>query len=689
MRLDGRKAIGPAGLLTILWILAVMLVGPAGDFPLNDDWAYGQSVKTLLSTGLFKPEAWMAMTLVAQVFWGALFCLPFGFSFTALRFSTLVLALVGILSIYGIGKLLSRSKRTALFLALMLAFNPWYFSLSFTFMTDVPFLGVFLLANYFFLRALRSENRWMVLWGTLIGLVATLIRQFGLLAPLGFGIAFLLKKQDVKKAALAFLPVLLIFAGMLGYMEWLTQSSGLPEGYGKPGLLADRLRYVNLIDAFRDRAGVILFYSGLFLLPVTLIAVPVTTLRSFWNALFSGVTVLGLAWFAWDEIPSGNIFYNLGLGPKVLKLGLIDSPESPKHFAAGWTMLKILGFTGGWLLLWSLMSRKTVQYPPNFRQSFQAGVVVMLVLYLGYLFVDYYFWDRYLMVLLPLIAFLMFPEAGERWSGIRRGLSILFLSITAAFSVAATHDYFAWNEARWRALAALQDAGIPADQIDGGFEFNAWKETGVRRAPSKYGKSWWFVNEDNYVVNFDSLPCYRTVDRYAYQKWLPPGLGYIYTRRRDPSYQIDSIYFCDAERLTPDGTRFRSRKETRHFLNGIRQDSSYHRSGEYAIRLTPASPYGFTTHLDSVEACARIAVQVWRYAPQGQGTGGIVFSTPGDDGLYEFQAYAIRRESSGWELLQHEITIPPAFEGETLSVFIWNPGGSEEWFDDLELGYSY
>src|SRR5689334_10088256 len=77
-------------LITILWVFMVILVNPIGDFPLNDDWAYGWTVKTLLETGSFVLSDWTAANLLPQALWGILFCLPFGFSFTALRFSTLI-----------------------------------------------------------------------------------------------------------------------------------------------------------------------------------------------------------------------------------------------------------------------------------------------------------------------------------------------------------------------------------------------------------------------------------------------------------------------------------------------------------------------------------------------------------------------------------------------------------------------
>ena len=73
-------------LLGLIWICMILLANPIGDFPLNDDWAYGYSVQHLLQHGELRFSDWTATNLLGQVVWGALFCLPLGFSFTALRY---------------------------------------------------------------------------------------------------------------------------------------------------------------------------------------------------------------------------------------------------------------------------------------------------------------------------------------------------------------------------------------------------------------------------------------------------------------------------------------------------------------------------------------------------------------------------------------------------------------------------
>ena len=148
--------------ITFLWSLAIIIVNPSGNFPLGDDWSFGIAVKRLLEEGSFRPTGWTSPTLVTQVLWGALFCIPFGFSFEALRLSTLVLSLMGIFSIYLLIRYIyiyqPHPRWLALLVALVIAFNPIYFNLSYTFFTDVPFTAFMAMSLLFFIRSLRSES---------------------------------------------------------------------------------------------------------------------------------------------------------------------------------------------------------------------------------------------------------------------------------------------------------------------------------------------------------------------------------------------------------------------------------------------------------------------------------------------------------------------------------------------------
>ena len=86
----------------------------------------------------------------------------------------------------------------------------------------------------------------------------------------------------------------------------------------------------------------------------------------------------------------------------------------------------------------------------------------------------------------------------------------MLLAGTAWFAVSATHDYLAWNRARWAALADLtQRDHVDPSRIDGGFEFNALHYYG--RRPARSGLSWWWVQDDEYRVAFGPMDGYVTL----------------------------------------------------------------------------------------------------------------------------------------------------------------------------------
>ncbi len=85
---------------------------------------------------------------------------------------TLIFGLAGVGATYFILKEVGLSRGVCLIGSLTLALNPIYFSLSYTFMTDVPFYTVFVLSAYFFLRSIRTDSRQAEALGALISWVA-------------------------------------------------------------------------------------------------------------------------------------------------------------------------------------------------------------------------------------------------------------------------------------------------------------------------------------------------------------------------------------------------------------------------------------------------------------------------------------------------------------------------------------
>ena len=167
----------------MFFAVAALASGAYRDVPVIDDWTYAWSVEQLLYHGRFAMLDWSAVFPVGPAIWGAAWSLVFGFSFATLRLSTLVLALVGCGALYLILRELDASPRVALLGALSVAANPVFFLLSSSFMTDVPFVALTLLALLCYVRAHRRGEARLLWWGGLWACLSCLDRQIGVLTP--------------------------------------------------------------------------------------------------------------------------------------------------------------------------------------------------------------------------------------------------------------------------------------------------------------------------------------------------------------------------------------------------------------------------------------------------------------------------------------------------------------------------
>jgi hypothetical protein len=133
------------GLLALAMLALLSVLSPQGEFPINDDWVHARVVQVLLERGRLESFGldWPVARLPGLL--GALFAEVFGFSHTVLRASTLALAAAGVLACYALLRDLLGPAR-ALLGALVLLINPLFVNLSYSFMTDVPFLSLALCA---------------------------------------------------------------------------------------------------------------------------------------------------------------------------------------------------------------------------------------------------------------------------------------------------------------------------------------------------------------------------------------------------------------------------------------------------------------------------------------------------------------------------------------------------------------
>ena len=80
-------------LLVAIQIVVTLLVSPRGNFGVNDDWTYAQSVLWLIGEHRVRLSAWATPNLLPQILMGGLATAIFGFSFEVLRHLTQIVAI--------------------------------------------------------------------------------------------------------------------------------------------------------------------------------------------------------------------------------------------------------------------------------------------------------------------------------------------------------------------------------------------------------------------------------------------------------------------------------------------------------------------------------------------------------------------------------------------------------------------
>jgi 4-amino-4-deoxy-L-arabinose transferase-like glycosyltransferase len=495
------RVLAVPGVLALAMVALLMTVPPVGEFPIDDDWLYARTVQSLLEQGRLELPVWAANSLVLQVYWGALFSRFLGFSHEVLRLSTLVLGAAGVLACYLLLRELLDDRR-ALLGALLLLFNPLYVFLSYSFMTDVPFLSLALWSLFCSVRALRGPRpsvAWLAAGSVLAG-GAYLVRQVGVLLPMAalggllltVGWRTSLSPRFAAAVLGPMLPALLLGAYFdnqrgpiredpLGWTLafWVDQSPGLI-----PLLLA---RLAGACSTL-----------GLLTLPASvgiLLGQPSFALTGRRRALAAGLLLaLALGFIALVYLPRvdyatyrllfphlGNVLTERGFEARTLHQ---SSPASITIPPPALVLITLAGILAGGLLVlaWvSALSRERMRGRLSVPLLFGLLVFIASLLYAQ-------FYDRYLLTIFPsslLVVFLACPDPGlavaGRSSGVRARLgrsagtlALAGVALFAAWSVWWEREYLERRAALWQAGQTLVERGIPPEQIEGGREWNGW-----------------------------------------------------------------------------------------------------------------------------------------------------------------------------------------------------------------------
>jgi Dolichyl-phosphate-mannose-protein mannosyltransferase len=146
-------------------LVCALISRPFTTMGICDDGPYILMAQTLATTGHIVYNGWAAAMIVLQLYLGAAFIKLFGFSFTTVRMSTLLIAAITAFVLQRTMVRANISERNATIGTLALVLSPLYLVLSVTFMSDITGLFAIVLCLYGCLRALQSStDRSSIAW---------------------------------------------------------------------------------------------------------------------------------------------------------------------------------------------------------------------------------------------------------------------------------------------------------------------------------------------------------------------------------------------------------------------------------------------------------------------------------------------------------------------------------------------
>lgn len=481
------------GIIAAAFVATLLLIPPQHEYPIIDDWIYAGSVRTMQQTGVFTVGDSQA-NLFGLAIWGLLWSNLFHFSFTTLTYSTLVMSLACLFAFYGIARAVRVPPGGALLGTGLLGFNTIFLHLSYSFMTDVPFLALTLLACYCYVRGLQSENLTWFVFGSLFAGWSFLIRQFGGLVAIVFLLYLVADALITRKARWREMLIIIVIpaAFLLGWRLWLpmTSTSGIALGAAQ--------RSAAIVG--KDVWPHVILFRFLAVLPLTaLFAVSAVKLKRtrWWLAPVLGIAVV-FAIYAiilpnrgWIEIPDPTPVIQLGSlsFPMPQEIFLFDAignivridgidffqyPQQPVWPTAVWWLIWLLGLGLGvvilskiagslWDWLKSLRRPSLTPLAPVYLTG--AAIFAISIAFPGDLF------DRYILGFIPFL--ILFMVRGSRaWSRRAWVFSIVALAVLASFTLLAKADQMGHDNARWQAGQWLSSKVGGAVHV--GYDYNYW-----------------------------------------------------------------------------------------------------------------------------------------------------------------------------------------------------------------------
>lgn len=475
-----------------VFLICALATHPVAEIGMNDDWSYIKSAQILATTGRIVYNGWAAPILGWQLYLGAAFIKLFGPSFTAIRASTVLVALGTTFMVHRTLSRVGINSRNATIGTLSLVLSPLFLPLALSFMSDVGGLFCVVLCFYACLRSLQAKTDFAVLaWLTFAALsnaVLGTVRQaswLGVLIVVPSTIWLLRSRRYVVMAGVLVCATSVMFIYVS--LQWFSKQ---PFSVIEP-LITAKIGTQTLYQAAVQFVG--LFFAGvMFLLPVVIAfsrGISMRDRRTTDFLIVGGVLCLTIGLLLlWRDPDTFAVLLAPYAGNYVTRRGMVDTTpiQGTRPVVLSWGIRMVLTWTVLAAILQFVaflrLGRRTMESSPQqSRLSFNNLLVLAVPFLIGYsmllipraLSIIAQLMDRYLLPLLFVAMLIALRLFQDRVQAKLPAVSVILTAVFAVYAVVGTHDAFSLYRAKAKAIAELRAAGVPDLSIDGGFEHNA------------------------------------------------------------------------------------------------------------------------------------------------------------------------------------------------------------------------
>jgi len=550
--------------------LAILVIGPGRQMmPEDDGWAYARSVLHLLQTGQYRLDAWAAAGMPVQIGLAAGLSSLLGYSLGLLEATTVALLCVGLVSLMQLLQEWGASRPRAAAMTLAFAAAPGVMLLSFSFMSDIQFVGWVLLACWLYVRGLKRHSTRSLLAASVALACAIGTRQFGLAVLAGMGAGLLLARWRgdfgwrMVFAALV-IPTAAAAGQLLAGLETptFTQAVRLNEQHwywSHP--------VTDMAAELAWRCAMLLRYLGLLLLPAT----PLVLAR-WWAAcrsrplagvgLTAGAALLLLALshhtsFTMRPLPAGAHWPVFTVLPLYWML-----PNWIERFPAVEATLALMSFPMGAALA-VIAVRSALAAGPARWSAAAFGMVVSFLLLAGLHLSYVQLNDTYTIGLLPFAAMLIgtpMLAARSREHAWPTTLTLLLAIVCLALTSLLMRSDRNRQEAAWIATDRLLARGVDPARIGAGRHWSEYHGA-FDRWLAETGKAAAFARNPKQVPHHGDL-------HTPFYAWMG-----------DQSYKADYLVLSPGEPVPP-GWNVVEKQSYTNWRGVTRNIVVIHRSGE-------------------------------------------------------------------------------------------------------------